>query len=559
MRIRITILFLTSIYLKPSFGQTGIGTTTPVNKLHVEATTADPASSGSSANGNLRLSGTGATHVLDFGLSSSSTYSWLQARSKSAYGTYYNLAINPNGGQVGIGTNSPTSTLTIGNAAGTVGGEILLNPTSTQYEGGQITFKRSKIGSTVDWTIDQYGSTSSDARFRIFNGNSETNGLAILENGNVGIGSVNPTARLNIVGGGVRIFSGFGNSTNRPALNTNIIGNYEIRGVGAGGGVTQGDGADDGFLRVSAGGGTNSNTQASIDLSGYSNVADMGSNVVMRTAGTERLRINANGKIGIGNASPSATLHIQNSNVFSGADDPATNSVPSLYVYNTNNSSASAHAVSLVRTAGTGSGKPYYSLDVNGAFGYSMGINNPTDQLILNTSWNFNSTASNNAIIINRYGQTRVAIPEQGGAYSSDWPSGWGGGISTYDFLAQSIKASNYVTRSDSRLKNTILNIDSAAMFKFLNLRPVTFYWNQDKPRDSNLQYGLIAQEVEALFPELVNTGVDSMQTKSVNYQALHALSLKVIQSQQAEIDALKKKQLDMEQRLLKLEAKLNQ
>jgi hypothetical protein len=559
MRIRITILFLTSIYLNPSFGQTGIGTTVPVNKLHVEATTADPASSGSSANGNLRLSGTGATHVLDFGLSSSSTYSWLQARSKSAYGTYYNLAINPNGGQVGIGTNSPTSTLTIGNAAGTVGGEILLNPTSTQYEGGQITFKRSKIGSTVDWTIDQYGSTSSDARFRIFNGNSETNGLAILENGNVGIGSVNPTARLNIVGGGVRIFSGFGNSTNRPALNTNTIGNYEIRGVGAGGGVTQGDGADDGFLRVSAGGGTNSNTQASIDLSGYSNVADMGSNVVMRTAGTERFRINANGKVGIGTSSPSSALHIQNGNVFSGSDDPAINSVPSLYILNTNNSSSSAHAISTVRTAGTGGGKPYYSLDVNGAFGYSMGINNPTDQMIINTSWNFNTTSANNAIIINRYGQTRVAIPEQGGAYSTDWPSGWGGGITTYDFLAQSIKASNYITRSDSRLKNTILNIDSLSIDKFLNLRPVTFYWNQDKPRDPNLQYGLIAQEVEALFPELVNTGVDSLQTKSVNYQALHALSLKVIQSQQAEIDVLKKKQLDMEQRLLKLEAKLNQ
>jgi hypothetical protein len=44
-----------------------------------------------------------------------------------------------------------------------------------------------------------------------------------------------------------------------------------------------------------------------------------------------------------------------------------------------------------------------------------------------------------------------------------------------------------------------------------------------------------------------------------VNYQALHAISLKVIQTQQIEIDALKKKQLDMEQRLLKLEAKFNQ
>ena len=56
------------------------------------------------------------------------------------------------------------------------------------------------------------------------------------------------------------------------------------------------------------------------------------------------------------------------------------------------------------------------------------------------------------------------------------------------------------------------------------------------------------------------------MQTKSVNYQALHALSIKVIQSQQAEIDALKKnqeelskKQSDLERRLLELEAKIKE
>jgi hypothetical protein len=544
--------------LAKASAQTGIGATAPINKFEVVTSSANPATSGATANGHLRLGALSGDHVLDFGLSSSSTYSWLQARNKTAYGTYYNLLLNPNGGLVGIGTTSPTSTLTVGNTAGTVGGEILLNPTSTQYEGGQITFKRSLVGSTVDWTIDQYGSSSSDARFRIFNGNSETNGLAILENGNVGIGSIAPTARLNISGGGVRIFSGFGNSTNRPALNTGTVGNYEIRGVGAGGGSTQGDAADDGFLRLSAGGGSNSNQQASIDLSGYSIVADMGSNIVMRTAGTERLRINANGKLGLGTSSPLVALHIQNSNVFSGADDPSTNTVPSFYVYNTNNASTSAHAISLVRTAGTGSGKPYYSLDVNGAFGYSMGINNPTDQMIINTSWNFNTVSSNNAIIINRTGQVRVAIPEKGGAYNTDFPSGWGGGLATYDVCAASIQASNFITRSDRRLKNTILNIDSSAVSNFLNLRPVTFYWNQDKPRDPNLQYGFIAQEVEALFPEMVLTATDSMQTKSVNYQALHALSLKVIQSQQAEIDALKKKQLDMEQRLLKLEAKLN-
>jgi hypothetical protein len=206
--------------------QTGIGTTTPINKLEVVTATADPATSGTTANGNLRLGPSSGSHILDFGLSSSSTFSWLQARSKLAYGTTYNLALNPIGGNVGIGTT-------------------------------------------------------------------------------------NPTAKLNLVGGGIRIFNGFSNNgTARPALNTTTIGNYEIRGVGGGGGATQADGGDDGFLRLSAGGGTNANTQASIDLSGYSSLADMSSNIAMSTGGTERLRIDNSGNVGIGITTPTTKLYV---------------------------------------------------------------------------------------------------------------------------------------------------------------------------------------------------------------------------------------------------------
>ena len=177
--------------------------------------------------------------------------------------------------------------------------------------------------------------------------------------------------------------------------------------------------------------------------------------------------------------------------------------------------------------------------------------------MIINTTWNFNTAAANNAIIINRFGQSRVAIPEQGGLVASDWPGGWGGGIATYDFLAFGILGNAYNTRSDRRLKNNIIELDSSSISKYLKLRPVTFFWNQDKQRDNKLQYGFIAQEIESIFPEMVNTGTDEMQTKSVNYQALHALSLKVIQTQQAEIEELKKKQSELDKRLSLLEAKL--
>ena len=117
-------------------------------------------------------------------------------------------------------------------------------------------------------------------------------------NGRLGIGTNNPTAKLNVAGGGVKIASGMGNTSTRPSITGSAIGNYEIRGVG--GGTPQTDLQDDGFLRLSAGGGTNTAQQSSIELSGYSaTVPDMNNTIVMRTAGTERLRIDNSGTVNV--------------------------------------------------------------------------------------------------------------------------------------------------------------------------------------------------------------------------------------------------------------------
>lgn len=154
--------------------------------------------------------------------------------------------------------------------------------------------KNFSIGETIQGTPTQY-----PPRLVIAQGN-----------GNIGIGTANPTARLNLVGGGIKIHNGFSRSTTRPSLTTTSIGNYEIRGVGSIGGNTQVDGADDGFLRLSAGGGTNVSTQSSIDISGGSDNADMNNTIVLRTSGTERFRINSSGNVGIGTASPSVRLQV---------------------------------------------------------------------------------------------------------------------------------------------------------------------------------------------------------------------------------------------------------
>jgi hypothetical protein len=581
--------------------QTGIGTTTPVNKFEVVTSTADPSASGTSANGNLRLGGLSVVHVLDFGLSSTSNFAWLQARSKSAYGTTYPIVLNPNGGLVGIGTSAPTSTLTVGNEGGTIGGEIILNPTTNQYEGGQIVFKKSLVGSTVDWTIDQYGTTSSNARFRIFNGGSETNGIAILENGNIGMGTAVPTAKLNLVGGGIRIFGGFGNSTARPGLNTSTIGNYEIRGVGAGGGSTQGDGADDGFLRLSAGGGTNSNTQASIDLSGYSNVADMGSNILMRTAGTERFRINADGKIGIGNSSPSTTLHIQNGNT-AGPTDPANNTLPSIYLYNTNSSSTSANSILALRTTGNGGGSPYLSFDIFGVRGYSMGMDNAdADKFKIIPNWNFTGLNSpiltidiDNKVGIGTASPTRrfhVQSADQTTLYvestaadnnglmilnantNQNWSAGWheflmfqNSGNTIGQILAPNGSSVSYATTSDYRLKKDFKSFQGLELIN--RLKTYDFAWKIDDSR----MYGFKAHEIQDVLPYLVNGQKDAVDAngkiipQTVDYSKLTPVLVKAIQEQDETINNLKKDKERLEQmlkeiqeRLLKLENKGNE
>ena len=170
-----------------------------MNKLEVVTSIADPASSGVLANGNLRLGPSTGSHVMDFGLGSGSNFGWIQMRSKSAYGTLFPFAINPVGGSVGIGTSAPVSTLTVGSTNGSVPGEITLNPTAASNEGGQIIFKRAINAGTNDWIIDQYGTTNANARLRLFN-TSESNGINILENGFVGVGTAVPTVRLQVAG-----------------------------------------------------------------------------------------------------------------------------------------------------------------------------------------------------------------------------------------------------------------------------------------------------------------------------------------------------------------------
>ncbi|RAP34365.1 hypothetical protein DID80_07335 [Candidatus Marinamargulisbacteria bacterium SCGC AAA071-K20] len=104
---------------------------------------------------------------------------------------------------------------------------------------------------------------------------------------------------------------------------------------------------------------------------------------------------------------------------------------------------------------------------------------------------------------------------------------------------------------SDLRFKKSIQNIPDVVE-KLSALRGVYYYWRQSEFPDKNFadtrQIGVIAQEVEEVFPELV--GHDSQGYKRVNYMFLSAILIEGFNQQQAKIDTL-------EARLQALEDKL--
>jgi hypothetical protein len=93
-------------------GNVGIGATNPAAKLNVVGTTGLPATSGTAFTGTMRLGVSGYGTVMDFGAVGPSTGTqWIQVTDASNQALHYPLLLQPNGGNVGIGTTSPSSKL----------------------------------------------------------------------------------------------------------------------------------------------------------------------------------------------------------------------------------------------------------------------------------------------------------------------------------------------------------------------------------------------------------------------------------------------------------------
>lgn len=97
--------------------------------------------------------------------------------------------------------------------------------------------------------------------------------------------------------------------------------------------------------------------------------------------------------------------------------------------------------------------------------------------------------------------------------------------------------AGDLSTSSDMRLKTNVLSV-SSVLDKILLLTPKKYTFKEDK--NNSVKIGLIAQEVQTFFPELVHE--DSNGILSLNYQALASVLVQAIKEQEIKNRALKER-----------------
>jgi len=95
------------------------------------------------------------------------------------------------------------------------------------------------------------------------------------------------------------------------------------------------------------------------------------------------------------------------------------------------------------------------------------------------------------------------------------------------------VTGANINSTSDENLKTNIKTIENS-LETVKSLRGVSFDWKET----SKPSYGVIAQEIENILPELVTTS----QNKSVNYNGLIGVLIEAVKELSAEVEELKKK-----------------
>jgi len=375
--------------------------------------------------------------------------------------------------------------------------------------------------------------------------------------GNFGIGTTSPASTLDVVASGVatgtiRTSSTTGSREAKLRLNVPSTG------------------GDDPAGQIEFTYGTGYTVAGSIQMT-HTNP-----NMKFFTGTSERVRIDANGNVFIGdtaNTTGSPTFYIKpkagfvaqiagfNFNTTSTAANPNNNLLGSGNYYNGTSFVATQTTATLYQQSGAE--HLWYS-----GTGLTAGNTfTPTERMRIDSSGNLlvgtTSSAITTAGILLKPAGNSASVPLVGSSGASSSSSEitmavYSTTAAQYQFYVayngQATGRFTYATFSDARLKTNISSIQNG-LATITALNPVTFNFlpAKDQTENSDLKYGFIAQEVQQLLPTLVNEGLDKAEdeTPYLTLQTgdLLPIAIKAIQEQQAlivsmreEIDALKTK-----------------
>ena len=555
-----------------SSGNLGVGTSTPDAKLQVFGTSAVPSVSGTFQGSLFSIEGS-STVSLGMGTSGSpGFYSWIQPHDAGG-GVNYNLILNPLGGNVGLGTSSPTEKLTVESGAGFIA--TFKSLTATDFR--PIRFQNA-AGSDVGYlgnndSTDEFSLIANNQPLVFGSGAGGFEKMRLDNSGRLGIGTTNPSRD------GLNVFhttTPYVHLTNTTTGDTSSdggylalagtelrLGNQEASGdlnmfvdndstvgiiIKSGGNVGIGTSSPDHILCIedtaptfrifdtdntlnqeqSISFGTEPGDRIHSEISGINlNTGNSAGGLSFKTNGgttlSEKMRIDSAGNVNIkqGQLDIQSQGNVAEINIIKIGTHPNNGYGSQISASSFYNSILSTDLrFSTTNSSGTTSEAMRLDASGNLLIG-TTGVPNGTS--VYGSAF----TGSTNQRMVLEMASTTTAAATLLAFYN---PNGLVGRIRTTG------SATSYLTSSDYRLKEDLQD------FKGLDLVskiPVYDYkWKADESRS----YGVIAHELEEVLPQAVSGEKDAEEMQSVDYSKIVPLLVKSIQELKAEIELLKNK-----------------
>jgi hypothetical protein len=456
-------------------------------------------------------------------------------------GTANTLGINTNGtvfvvtsnADVGIGTTNPTSKLhVIGDGRftgvitattfiGTLSGFASTAGVSTSVIGGIASVTQLSVSGVSTFNNNVHipsssvgiGTTNPLQRLQVGTANTlgiNTNGtvFVVTSNADVGIGTTNPQAKLD-VNGSVRFRSSITDNNNATGS-----ANQVLTATSAGAGVSWATLTATSVGAISAVTVTNDTATTTPLFPIFT--SSTGTSITGVNVDTTGLTFipTGSGSLGIGTTSPTRNLDVNGDARIRGG------------IYDVNNTVGAANSVLTANGSGGWSWQPV----VSGGGGAISGINVTQDDT--GVRYPLLAAGTNSATTAQYVDATALVY----NTLSNCLGIGSTTPTSRLDIIGDVkvvgiVTASDFNSSSDIKLKTNIQRIANP-IEKVLQINGVSFNWKES----GKATMGVIAQEVEAVLPELVS----DTDPKSVNYNGLIGLLIECAKDQQRQIDELR-------------------